>query len=334
MSGDAARARCQTPAIDGSRVGGVMGLEQWLAAAALSKKQFGVISLAQLRNDLQVTRSSIRTAVARGRIERLFDSAYRFPGAEDDWRQNALAATLIAGSGSALSHSTAGALYHLPGLEPRATSIHLSVPSRKSVLLPARFVLHRPRHPFLRVVRDGLPMTSVPRTIIDLAGMLDPRALEAVLDDAHHRFPGLERQLQTVLTRIGSGFGGVRALRALLAERRGQATESPLELEVWRALRRARFPRPRLQLELRVGDEYVMKVDFAWPMHRIALHVDGYRWHARRQTFDTDARQRTRLAALGWVNLTVTSRSLEHGGWLDDLANLLRERTPQGQLRL
>jgi very-short-patch-repair endonuclease len=98
-------------------------------------------------------------------------------------------------------------------------------------------------------------------------------------------------------------------------------------------LRRARFPRPRLPLELRVGDEDVMKIDFAWPMHRIALHVDGFGWHARRQTFDTDARQRTRLAALGWVTLTATSRSLEHG-WLNDLEHLLRERLPQRQLRL
>ncbi len=311
-----------------------MGVDHWLAASAFAQKQFGVISLAQLRENFRVTRSALRAAVASGRIEHLFESAYRFPGTQAGWRQYALAGTLVAGEGSALSHSTAGALYELTGLAQRTTPIHLSVPNRRSVRLPERFVLHRPGAPFLRAERHGLPTTSVPRTIIDLAGMLDPEALERILDDAHHRFPGLDRRLEEVLTRIGSGFKGLRVLRALLAERQGSGTESPLELDVWRTLRQSDLPRPTLQLEVRAGDEHVMTVDFAWPQHRIALHVDGYRWHARRVNFDTDARQRTRLAALGWASLMVTSQSLEEGDWLNDLERLLHDRAPQRRLEL
>jgi hypothetical protein len=50
---------------------------------------------------------------------------------------------------------------------------------------------------------------------------------------------------------------------------------------------------------------------------------------ARRAAFDADARQRTRLAALGWANLTVTSQTLHETAWLDDLRQLLHERAPQ-----
>jgi very-short-patch-repair endonuclease len=308
-----------------------MGADRWLAAAELSRKQFGVISSSQLSEGFGVSRSALRAAVTGGRLQHLFRSIYRFPGASDDWRQHAFAATLIAGPESALSHQTAA--MHLQLLTPqRASTIHVSVPNRRSVTLPPRFVVHRPTHPFLRIERLGLPTTSPVRTIVDLAGVLDEAALEGVLDDAHHLFPGMGATLEALLARLNGTLAGIGTLRTLLAERQGQATESPLERKVWRTLRSSNLPRPRVQFELHADDEYVMKIDFAWPAHRIALHVDGFRWHGRRTNFDTDARQRTRLAVLGWTNVMLTSRSLRDDRWLRELARLLRERSPQHRL--
>ncbi|MDP1829963.1 MAG: hypothetical protein Q8L48_42265 [Archangium sp.] len=76
----------------------------------------------------------------------------------------------------------------------------------------------------------------------------------------------------------------------------------------------------------------MIRVDFAWPLHRVALHVDSFLWHAQRQAFDRDADQRSRLAGLGWLSLSVTSASLRDKGWLDQLRRALEQREPQQSL--
>jgi very-short-patch-repair endonuclease len=98
---------------------------------------------------------------------------------------------------------------------------------------------------------------------------------------------------------------------------------------VWRALRKANLDPPRLQLEVHHAGHYVMRVDFAWPRQRIALHADSFLWHARRDAFDTDARQRSVLASIGWANVIVTRHSLRERTWLQLLERLLHERRPQ-----
>lgn len=66
-----------------------------------------------------------------------------------------------------------------------------------------------------------------------------------------------------------------------------------------------------------------MRVDFAWRAHRIALHVDGYRWHHHRERIARDAEQRRRLTVLGWRQLVVTAHSLQDSRWLDDLRHTI-----------
>ncbi len=307
-----------------------MVMDQWKAAAAKARSQLGVVTHDQLRGELGISRSAIAWAVERGRLERMFERAYRFHEATNDVHQQALAATLLAGDGSALSHQTAGALFRLAGIGPATSSrIHLSVPHRRTLSLPPHFIVHRPIHPFLLFRQHGLPTTSITRTLIDLASVLDEEALEIALDDAHHRFKVLGDRLEATLNRLDPRYPGLGALRELVRARRGRRTDSPLEVRVWRVLRKAGLDPARVQFEVFADGEYVMRIDFAWPEHKVALHVDSYRWHARRAAFDADARQRTRLAALGWANLTVTSQTLHESAWLDDLRRLLHERAPQ-----
>jgi very-short-patch-repair endonuclease len=310
-----------------------MGAEQWVAAGEIARRQFGVLSLRQLQHELGVTRSALAHAVQRGRLERMFESAYRLPGSSD-WRQRAMAATLVAGQGCAISHQSAGALYKLSGLEKFTTPIHVSMPERRPLSLPEAFVVHRPRHPFLVSSHQGIPTTSITRTLVDLASVLDEEALEFALDDAQHKFRDLGRQLEHTLGHLKAQYPGIAALRELVRIRAGRCTESPLELRLWRVLRKVGLDPPCLQFKVFHEGRYIMRVDFVWPEHRIALHADSFLWHARRNAFDHDARQRSQLAALGWVNLFATERSLTDPKWFDDLRRVIRSRDPQLPLAL
>jgi len=245
-----------------------------------------------------------------------------------------MAATLVAGQGCAISHQSAGALYKLSGLEKFTTPIHVSMPERRLLSLPDAFVVHRPRYPFLVCNQQGIPTTSITRTLVDLASVLDEEALEFALDDAQHKFRDLGRQLEHVLGHLKVQYPGIAVLRELVRVRAGRSTESRLELRLWRALREVDLDPPCLQFKVFHEGRYLMRVDFVWPLHRIALHGDSFLWHARRDAFDKDARQRSQLAALGWLNLFATEPSLTDSGWFEDLRRVIRTRDPQLALAL
>lgn len=54
----------------------------------------------------------------------------------------------------------------------------------------------------------------------------------------------------------------------------------------------------------------VARVDLAYPDARVAVEVDGYRWHAGRQRWAHDLARRNRITALGWRMLHVTHEDL------------------------
>lgn len=148
---------------------------------------------------------------------------------------------------------------------------------------------------------DGFPVTTVARTVVDMAAMVHPRLLEQMLDRSR------PEDVAACVSRLGAvGRKGLRKLQPLLATRLGG--ESPLEKLWLRRLRRAGVPPPVLGYQLVVGRR-VLVLDMAWPEHRIALEVDGWSAHGTRTQFDRD-RERDLLATrAGWRVLRVTSRT-------------------------
>jgi hypothetical protein len=75
---------------------------------------------------------------------------------------------------------------------------------------------------------------------------------------------------------------------------------------------------------------YVVRIDFAWPRHLVALHVDSFLHHSGRTRFEHDRSFLNRLSALGWHSIFVTSRALDAGdAWLTSLQAVLAAREPQ-----
>lgn len=292
-----------------------------------AKEQYGVVSRAQVLAALKA-RSSIAWKVSTGELERVHELVYRLRGTPPSWQRTATEGLFVSGEGSVLSHQTAAWLHKLDGFDAPGI-IHLTAP-RSGVREFSGTHIHRPRGgPGNSVIASGFPITTVQRTIVDLAGTLTQEALELALDSAQRRYKRFGEWLDAHLKDLNPrGTPGLLELRSLLALRLGIVTDSPLEVKVLRMLRAAGLkPCSEPCIVMDENGAYVIRLDFAWPELKVALHVDSYLWHHQRERFDRDARQRSKLQKLGWRCITVTNNTLKERVWLDDLRGLLNQQT-------
>lgn len=285
------------------------------AIARLAERQEGVVSRAQSAR-LGATRAMVASRVASGRWLRVHSGVYRLAGAPPSWRGSLIAACLAYGSGAAVSHRAAAALWRFPGFEEPV--VELTVP-RERGRIPG-IIVHRvaPIAKADRTAIGAIVVTTPARTLIDIASIASPNAVEEALDDALRRglvtIPLLRRRIRDLAVK---GRPGIARIRSLLAMREGTvAPMSVLETRVLRLLRRARLPAPVLQYEVRERRRLVAVVDFAFPHARVAIEADGYRWHGSRARWARDLARRNALTALGWQVVHVT--------W-DDLTTRPRE---------
>jgi very-short-patch-repair endonuclease len=268
----------------------------------LLARQHGLVTSAQA-GELGLTASALAKRVRFGSLERVLPRIYRSTLVADGVRQRALAAALWAGRDAVVSHATAAELLAIDGL--RSSAMELWIPSTQAPRSP-RVVVHRGTVDATdRRMRDGIPVTSAARTVIDLAGRLDSEMLEAVVEDVLHRgltTPAmLERRLEAL---GGKGRAGAGRLRRVLATRDGAPLESRLEVKVWRLLRDIR-PRPVRQFAVAVGGRKY-RLDFAWPALHVAVEADGFSAHGYRRAFVADRRRLADLVGAGWTVIPVT----------------------------
>lgn len=277
---------------------------------------------------------AIRWCLDRGLWTRIHSGVYRFGAGPLSWLQRARAALLLAGPGSALSHGSAAYLLKFEGLCDRAPSgVELVVPAGRRVTgAMSGVTVHHLRRRYVTHTVGRTPVTSVVRTLLDLAPRLDGPTYEFALDSAYRRFPLLGSWLERALAGEHRGVSGMGLLRQLMAVRTGAPADSRLETEVRRALRASGLPRPRAQYEVFDDHGRIMAIDYAFLGYLVALHTDGYSWHHQYERFVRDASQRSRLAARGWTSIVVTWASFRDGTWLRDLARTLEAREPQLRL--
>lgn len=305
----------------------------------LSKLQHGVVTSEDLRVRCELTAGEVRAMLAAGELERVFKSVYVCTWAPLTWEQRAMRVLQWLGPAAALSHRSAASLHAFDGFEQRPGKIevqvaHEDVRHDRLELVPKGFVVHRTRLPFGIVVVDGLRVVEVQRTLVDLAGCTTLEQLDDALDSALREKKDGEPVLDEALIRAlakRQGRDGAGAVLRLINERHGERTDSRLENRVFRRLR-ARGLVPRHQHELFDAKGYVTRADFAWLDERVALHVDSWGYHRQRHQFERDREVATRLAAMGWLSVWVTSRMLANDDWLDALERALRERGPQRSL--
>ena len=217
-----------------------------------------------------------------------------------------LAATLAAGADAWASHATAAALF---GFGASDDAVDVSVAGRRRLEICGVRV-HRPRQiPKPDRSRLGpIPVTSPSRTILDLAGTLDAKALEDALDEALR--VGLVRTVVLLRRMDELRFVGKSVLRDLLLDRRDGHTESPLEARFLRLVRASRLPVPKLQYEIRWAGTFIARVDFAFVEPRVAVELDGYAYHSGKRRFDAGHDRDQHLIDAGWFPLHFTDRQV------------------------
>lgn len=284
------------------------------AAWALSRAQHGLITRRQL-GELGFTKSGIEHRTASGRLHRVARGVYAVGWPQMTPKRRWMTAVLACGEGAMLSHRSAGALWGI-GSE-RIAQVQVTVPrrlhqradrgrGRKSTEISIRVICRPSLGESERTRRDGIPVTSVVRTLLDLAVELRPRALERAVNEADKHDLIEPGALRAALDGH-RGTPGVRNLRKLLDPEAFRLTDSDLETRFRPIAAAAGLP-PPLTKRLVNGFE----VDFHWPELGLVVETDGLRYH---RTASAQARDRMRdqaHTAAGLTQLRFTHWQIEN----------------------
>ena len=278
------------------------GTDRVIARIAVS--QHGVVTRAQLIA-AGITPGAIDHRLATGRLRALHRGVY-LVGAVGSRYASEMDAVLACGPGAVISHTSAT---QLAGLDPcKPDTIHVTVPGRDPGERPG-LTIHRTRMLDARdvVTFERIPVTAPARTVVDVASILSPHALERLVAEVLVRRLATRRDLQGALGRAGRR-PGIGAVRRLLEDREPSFTRSEAERRLLALIESACLPRP--EVNARLGP---YEVDFVWRAERLIVEVDGFRYHSSRAAFERDRARDADLQARGWLVMRVTWRQLaEH----------------------
>jgi very-short-patch-repair endonuclease len=182
----------------------------------------------------------------------------------------------------------------------------------------------------------SIPVTSVTRTLFDLAAVASREAVEVALDDAlRRRLTSLKQLLMRLEDLGGKGRRGAGVVRSLLVDRdpKKPPPESVLEARLIQLLRRAQLPEPTRQFQVSERGRLLARLDLAYPDVMLAIEADGYRYHSGRLAWQRDLMRRNALTSRGWRAIHVTWADVTSRG--DEIANEIRRALGEpGQLPL
>lgn len=299
-----------------------------MAVAALASRRHGVVSLAQLRS-AGLSDGQIEVRIRRGHLHRVHRGVYAVGHPALTLEGRWAAAVLAAGRGAALGRRDAAALWRLLERIERPIDVLTARRVRRQVGIAPHCV--GALDPAEITSRHGIPVTSVSRTLLDLAGCVPERRLRRAFAEADRIGLLVPAELGELLDARGRGRPGAARLRALLADHSGPVplTRSVLEYRFLQACRRRGLPDP--EVNVRVAG---FEVDMLWRAERVIVELDGHAYHGTRAAIRRDHRRDGRLQAAGFAVLRLTHDDVADSidacfGLLVPLLN----RPPRGPVR-
>ncbi len=277
--------------------------------AALAAVQHGVVALWQLL-EIGLSAPAVRHRVAVGRLHRIHAGVFAVGHARLTLLGCNMAAVLACGRDAVLSHRSAA---DLRGLRRSAGRALIDVTSpRRSGRRRAGIDAHTcatllPRD--IEIV-DGIPCTSVARTLLDLAAVLPAREVERAVDQAEVLRVLDVRRIEDVLDRAGNHRGGA-VLRAILRDHAPGTTLTRNDFEeAFLAICRASgLPRPEVNAWIAL-EPTGYEADFLWRASGLIAETDGRDVHTTRRAFEHDRHRDQRLMRAGYRVVRFTRRQV------------------------
>lgn len=276
---------------------------------ALASRAHGIVTRTELL-EAGVTHREITRRRERGYLISEFLGVYRVGHRAPSIEATYLAAVKACGEGARLAGSAAG---HLYGVTNGSAPIPQVVAPRERRV---RGVLTRRSRQIEGATHRGIPITTVARTLVDLAGTLPPADLARACHEAGVKYGTTPAQVEKVLAQHPNAPGAGK-LRAVL---HGSApvTQSALERRFLRLLDKHGLPRP-----ITNKPAGTFRVDCRWPDLRLTVELDSYRFHNSRHSWEQDRRREREARARGDDFRRYTYRDV-----CEDPRAMLRELQP------
>lgn len=268
-----------------------------VVVARLAERQCGVVGRRQLL-ERGVGEDAIDHRLAVGRLHVVAHGVYAVGHRLTSPLGRCMAAVLASGRGAVLSHRSAAGLWGIS--EPSGGPVHVTV-GRKSTSSKAirRHHLTLPSDEI--TVHDGIPVTTMPRTIFDLAATSSVDQVESAIRQAEYLRLDDRLSLPDLIQRY-PGRRGIRRLRTALERTEALPagrTRSRLEERFLPFLRRYGLPRPRLNDWIEVAGQR-FQVDCHWAGSGQVVELDGWQAHGTRSGFRRDRARDRILRAAGY----------------------------------
>lgn len=269
--------------------------------ARLAARQHGVISRQQLL-DAGLGRRAIGRRAEAGRLRCIHRCVYVFGWRELSWKGKSMAAVLACGEGAVLSHRSAAALWGLARFAAGPIDVTAARGRRRLGI-----TVHEGSLVGVELTRiAAIPVTSLARTLFDLAEVLDEEQLRNAFEEADRMRLLRVRELEAVCER-GHGRKALRPVRRLLEDLRYPAdTQSPLEDRVLDLCREYDIPHPVTGAVV-LGRE----VDAFWPDQKLMVEADSWEYHGNRAAFERDRERDATMQVEGYRVIRLTHRRLD-----------------------
>jgi hypothetical protein len=283
--------------------------------AKRAARRWGVLSRAQLRA-LGVAPATVDYWVRAGRLAVVYRGVYAVGGVVLRAEGQRLAAVLACGPGAVLSHRSAAAQWDL--LATTQERIDVMAPASRHGVPGIRLYRTRSLDAQDTTNHEGIPITTVHRTLLDLAATTRADQLENALAQAMHLQLYDQRAIDDVIAR-SNGHRGTNILKEATRQE-PQITKSMWEVRMLALVRTANLPEPRCNEALHAPDHGECKPDFYWPAYGLIVETDGWEAHRTLAAFRSDRAKDAALTAAGYKVLRFT--------WDVDDATILRRLRP------
>ena len=265
-------------------------------------RQHGVVARWQLL-ERGLHRRAIERRIAASRLHSLYRGVYAVGHTNLPPKGRWIAAVLACGPEALLSHRSAAALWDIaPTSSP---FIDITAPRNRKGHKEIR--LHRVHHlrDADRTTHQAIPVTTVARTLFDLAEVVDTRRLERAFERAE-RLELLDLDAVNEVCRSNQGRHALRPLLTLLPSL-GSAppTRSDLERDFLDFCCANDVPEPRINA---IAEGF--EVDAQWPEQRLVAELDSFEFHRTRAAFERDRARDAVLQIAGYRVLRITWRRL------------------------